>query len=178
MCTYSCNRLCEKLDYYSYDHAIVQLIVRRIRNMIVHMRILFIVCVLDCMNSCTSDCLYEHPRSDPSSLENAIHPTSFIQINPFWTKYSMQESPSSIYLVICGQQLWDYLQLDKFSCSFVAPQYKMLKALLLVSPKSYMITAKPFRKSGKAVPQGNPLAKTVTLKVLEVSLGAFTLHLG
>ena len=35
--------------------------------MIVHMRNLFIVCVLDCMNSCTSDCLYEHPRSDPSS---------------------------------------------------------------------------------------------------------------
>ena len=67
MCTYSCNRLCEKLNYYSYGHVLVQLIVRRIRNMIVHMRILFITCVLDCMNSCTSDCLYEHPRSDPSS---------------------------------------------------------------------------------------------------------------
>ena len=38
-----------------------------IRNMIVHMRVLFITCVLDCMNSCTSDCLYEHPQSDPSS---------------------------------------------------------------------------------------------------------------
>ena len=67
MCTYSCNRLCEKLDYYSYGHVLVQLIVRRIRNMIVHMRILFITCVLDCMNSCTSDCLYEHPQYDPSS---------------------------------------------------------------------------------------------------------------
>ena len=67
MCTYSYNRLCEKLGYYSYGHVLVQLIVRRIRNMIVHMRVLFITCVLDCMNSCTSDCLYEHPWSDPSS---------------------------------------------------------------------------------------------------------------
>ena len=69
MCTYSCNRLCEKLNYYSYGHVLVQLIVQRIRNMIVHMRILFITCVLDCMNSCTSDCLYEHPQSDPSSTK-------------------------------------------------------------------------------------------------------------
>ena len=68
MYTYSCNRLCEKLNYYSYGHVLVQLIVRRIRNMIVHMRILFITCVLDCMNSCTSDCFNEHPRADPSSF--------------------------------------------------------------------------------------------------------------
>ena len=67
MCTYSCNRLCEQLDYYSYGNALVQLIVQRIRYMIVHMRILYITCVLDYMNSCTSDCLYEHPQSDPSS---------------------------------------------------------------------------------------------------------------
>ena len=65
MCTYSCNQLCEKLHYYSYGHVLVQLIVRRIRKMIVHMRILFIV--LDCMNSCTSDCFYEHPPANPSS---------------------------------------------------------------------------------------------------------------
>ena len=32
------------------------------------MRILFITCVLDCMNSCASDCFYEHPRSGPSSV--------------------------------------------------------------------------------------------------------------
>ena len=36
---------------------------------ILHMRILFITCVLDCMNSCTSDCFYEHLRADPSSTD-------------------------------------------------------------------------------------------------------------
>ena len=43
MCTYSYNQWCEKLGYYSYGHVLVQLIVRRIRNMIVHMRVLFIL---------------------------------------------------------------------------------------------------------------------------------------
>ena len=48
--TYSCNQLCEKSDYYSCGNLFMQSIVIRIRNIIVHLMILFIICVLDCMN--------------------------------------------------------------------------------------------------------------------------------
>ena len=65
--TYSCNRLCEKSDYYSCGTLFMQSIIRRIRNIIVHLMILFIICVLDCMRNCNINCFNEHPRSDPSS---------------------------------------------------------------------------------------------------------------
>ena len=68
--TYSCNQLLEKLDYYSHGHVLVHeglTCVWKIKNMIVHMRILFITCILDHMYSCISDCFYEHPQASPFS---------------------------------------------------------------------------------------------------------------
>ena len=52
--------------------------------MIVHMKILFITCVLNCMNSCNSDCLYEHPQSDPSSFTFLDSSTTALTVTCGW----------------------------------------------------------------------------------------------
>ena len=83
------RRLCVTLDHYSCDDLVTQSIVRRMINIIVHLMMFFIICVLDCMRNFTINCLNEHPRASPSFLPSFLHVTWFWFSFPRMTDWKM-----------------------------------------------------------------------------------------